>query len=145
MRNLNRFLLWIALGVFAAASGYSQITTSGINGKVINPDGSSLPGATVIATHVPSGTQYGVATNTDGFFNIQGMRPGGPYSVDISFVGYSKKSFTEINLLLGEFFTLNALLTESSSQLGEVVVIGARPSAFRTEKPVLQAISASRI
>ena len=134
MRNLSKFLVLIVLGVFTAFSGYSQITTSGMNGKVTNPDGTPLPGATVTVIHVPSGTKYAVATNTDGLFNLQGMRSGGPYSVEVSSVGYSKKTFTDINLSLGTFFTLNAKLAESNKQLGEIVVIGARPSAFSTDK-----------
>ncbi len=117
MRNLTKFLLIIALGIFTAISGYSQVTTSGINGKVTNPDGSSLPGATVIATHVPSGTTYGAVTNTEGLFTIQGMKPGGPFTVEVSFVGYSKRTYTDITLFLGETFLLNAPLTQSQVDL----------------------------
>jgi hypothetical protein len=62
------------------------------------------------------------------------MRPGGPYKVEVSFVGFSKKTYTDIELLLGENFTLNTGLTESSTELNEVVVVGAKPSAFNTTK-----------
>jgi len=41
-----------------------------------------LAGATVVAIHVPSGTRYGALTNADGFYSINGMRPGGPYTID---------------------------------------------------------------
>ncbi len=109
-------------------------TTSGLTGRIVDSKGAALPGATVLAIHEPSGTQYGALTNNEGFFNIQGMRPGGPYKIEVSFIGFSKKTFTEISLLLGEAYTLKTELTESASELGEVIVVGARPSAFGTEK-----------
>jgi len=134
MRNLTRFLLFLALGVFAATGGYSQITTSGINGKVTSPDGTTLPGATIVATHVPSGTLYGAVSNAEGLFNIQGMRPGGPYTVGVSFVGYSKRTYTDITLFLGEAFVLNTTLTQSQVDLGEVMVVGTKSSQFKSTK-----------
>ena len=62
------------------------------------------------------------------------MRPGGPYKVEVSFVGFSKKTFTEISLSLGETYVLNTDLTESNTELNEVVVVGAKPSKFNTTK-----------
>ena len=134
MRNFTRFLLIFLLGVLFAGSGYSQVTTSGINGKVTGSDGSALPGATVVAVHVPSGTKYAAATNEQGLFNIQGMRPGGPFTVEVSFVGYSKRTFTDITLYLGETFVLNTPLKQSQVDLGEVTVVGTKSSQFKTTK-----------
>jgi len=134
MHHLKRLsVIVLFLGMTGLLFGQGS-TTSAMSGRILDDGGQPLPVATVVATHVPSGTQYGVVTNEDGYFNIQGMRPGGPYTVGVSFVGYSKKSFTDINLSLGQTFILNTKLTLSSSQLGEVVIIGERPSAFRTEK-----------
>jgi hypothetical protein len=109
-------------------------TTSGINGKILDPSGKPLAGATIVAVHVPSGSQYGALTNGDGLFSIQGMRPGGPYSIEVSFIGYAKKSLTDISLLLGENFVVNTSLEEASTQLSEVVVVGARAPVFNSEK-----------
>ncbi|OFY63264.1 MAG: TonB-dependent receptor, partial [Bacteroidetes bacterium RBG_13_43_22] len=44
------------------------------------------------------------------------------------------KTFTDINLLLGETFALNTGLTQSSTELNEVVVVGTKPSKFNTTK-----------
>ncbi|HSO88817.1 MAG TPA: carboxypeptidase regulatory-like domain-containing protein [Draconibacterium sp.] len=105
---------------------YSQVTTSGVSGTVADTNGEMLPGATVVAVHQPSGTQYGTVTNSEGRFNLQGMRPGGPYKVDISFVGYATSSVTDLTLNLGDNFTLNSVLKESDIALGEVVITAAR-------------------
>jgi hypothetical protein len=121
--------LFISVIMFGQAT-----TTSGINGKIVDPDGKPLAGAAVVAVHVPSGFQYGALANSEGFFTIQGMRPGGPYNIEVSFIGYSKKSVTDISLLLGELFVLNTTLEEASTQLNEVVVVGAKTPVFNSEK-----------
>ena len=71
---------------------------------------------------------------TEGRFNLQGMRPGGPYSVNVSFVGYATASYTDITLYLGESFILNAQIKESAVEVAEVTIIGSRPSKFSTTK-----------
>ncbi len=100
----------------------------------MDKNGQALAGATILAVHVPSGSQYGAIANTEGFFTIQGMRPGGPYAVEISFIGYSKKSISDITLSLGESFVLNTPMEEGTSTLAEVVVVGAKAPIFNSEK-----------
>lgn len=132
----NNFLkLCLTLVLFAGvmASVMAQVTTSGINGK-ISSNNESLPGAAVVAIHIPSGTQYGTVTNADGRFSLQGMRTGGPYKVSVSFVGYGSETFTDINLALGESFVLNAALKEATETVGEVTVVGTKPSPYNSEK-----------
>lgn len=121
--------LFISVLMFGQGS-----TTSSMSGKIVDKNGQALPGATIVAVHVPSGSQYGALANGDGHFIIQGMRPGGPYSVEITFVGYSKKSITDITLNLGELFVINANMDESAAALGEVVVVGTKAPVFNSEK-----------
>jgi hypothetical protein len=133
MKMRLRFILTFSIVLLFGNLVFSQVTTSGMNGTVTSGQGERLPGATVIAVHQPSGTQYGTVTNNEGRFNLQGMRPGGPYQVEVSFVGYSKGTYTDIRLYLGESFVLDVALTESAVDLGEVMVVG-RASAFQTDK-----------
>jgi hypothetical protein len=114
--------LWLGISMAAL----SQVTTSGISGLVSTETGESLPGATVVAVHQPSGTQYATITNDQGRFLLQGMRTGGPYKVDISFVGYQTMSFTGVTLSLGDVLTLNTKLSETSITIGDVVVTAVR-------------------
>lgn len=131
MKHIFMMLLFLFMSVLIYGQGS---TTSSMSGKISDGQGGPLTGATVVATHVPSGTMYGATVNNQGLFAIQGMRPSGPYKVEVSFIGFSKKTFTEISLLLGETYVLNTDLTESSTELNEVVVIGAKPSKFGTTK-----------
>lgn len=57
--------------LFLIQTVFAQITTSGINGQVKEENG-YLPGATVLAIHLPSGTRYGTVTNIDGRFILTG-------------------------------------------------------------------------
>ncbi|MDR2621333.1 MAG: carboxypeptidase-like regulatory domain-containing protein, partial [Dysgonamonadaceae bacterium] len=84
MKKIKHLLVAVLLLVSTLA--YSQVTTSSMSGKVT--DGKEpLIGATVKATHQPSGTNYGAATNAEGRFSIQGMRTGGPYKIEVIYLG----------------------------------------------------------
>ncbi|WP_083326406.1 carboxypeptidase-like regulatory domain-containing protein [Hymenobacter coccineus] len=73
-----RYLLLMLL-MLTAHLGWSQgTTTAAMNGVISDKTGMGLPGATVIAVHTPTNTQYVVPTNSDGRFNLQNMRVGAP-------------------------------------------------------------------
>ena len=122
-----RHALALVLLLFSARLGWSQgATTAAMSGTITDSKGQDLPGATVIAVHTPTNTQYVAPTNADGRFNIQNMRVGGPYTVKVTFVGYQDFTRTGINLTLAENFRLDAKLGEASTQLTEVSVTGRR-------------------
>ena len=83
----KRLHFLIAMLMFFTSGVMAQITTSGITGKVTS-QGEDVIGATVTAVHQPSGTLYRAVTNIDGRYTIQGMRVGGPYKVEITYVGH---------------------------------------------------------
>jgi len=111
---------------------HAQVTTSAMNGRVMEGD-EPVIGATIQAVHEPSGTRYGTITNVDGRFSLQGMRTGGPYSVEISYIGYQTAIYTGITLQLGEAYMLDATLSQSSELLDEVIIVASR-SKFAGEK-----------
>jgi len=50
------------------------VTTGAISGVVKDDQGGVIPGATVLAVHVPSGTKYEAVTQADGRFVMPGLR-----------------------------------------------------------------------
>ncbi len=124
--------LLVAVMMFIMSSAMAQVTTSSMTGKVV-AEGEDVIGATVEAVHTPSGTRYQAVTNAKGIFSINGMRVGGPYKVQISYIGYQTKVVDGINLQLAETYNLNTSLSEDAQQLGEVVV-SAKATKFTTEK-----------
>jgi hypothetical protein len=126
MRNLSlRHFTLLLLLLLTAHLGWGQgATTASMSGVVTDGKGEALPGATVLAIHTPTNTQYGVGTNADGRYNIQGMRVGGPYTIRVSFVGYQDITKTGIVLALGETLRLDIPLSASATELGNVVVTG---------------------
>lgn len=129
MKNLSVFVLFLFCLTFTLNA---QVTTSGISGKV-TAEGELLIGATVQAVHEPSGTTYGTVTNADGRYSLQGMRTGGPYTVEVSYVGFQKAVYKNITLQLGETYLLDVKLTESLS-LDEVVVTASKAALFNSQK-----------
>ena len=59
----------------------SQVTTSTYSGVVRNANNEPLVGATITATHNPTGTVYRVASRAGGRFDLYNMNPGGPYTI----------------------------------------------------------------
>lgn len=116
-------LFLLMLSIFACCAANAQVTTSGMNGTVVDQNGQPLVGATVIAVHTPSGTQYGAVTDKNGNYNLQGLRTGGPYSVTFSFVGYQSVEFPGLMLSLGQTLKRDAFLKDSQEL--EAVVIKA--------------------
>ena len=123
--GFHKFLLTVTLIVSAFIS-YAQVTTSSMTGTVKDAKGEALIGATVKATHLPSGTVYGTTTQVDGRYTIPNMRVGGPYKVEISYVSYSGQNFNDLFLKLGSPLKLDANLESGTQTLKEITVSGNR-------------------
>lgn len=134
MKHLVKYALLVTLSAFMSIVSFAQVTTSSLGGRVVDDKGVPVIGAGVVATHEPSGTVYGAVTNNDGRYTIQGMRPGGPYKVEVSGLGYQSSIFTNLTLQLGEMYSLNAIIKEASEELSESVVIASAASKFAAEK-----------
>ena len=118
---------------FIFSTAMAQITTSSVSGK-ITANGEDVIGATIKAVHQPSGTVYRAVTNMDGRYSIQGMRPGGPYVLEVTYVGYKNKQVKGISLSLGQNTVLNETLAEDAAQLEDVVVVADRNNNMRTDR-----------
>ena len=119
MKRLFSIILTLLLTVTAIA----QTTTASLQGFVTDGGGTPLAGATVVATHIPTATVYGTVADINGAYHLQGLRVGGPYKVEFSYIGYQEKSFDDVTLSLGEKRHVDASLADAKAI--ETVVIRA--------------------
>ena len=134
MKKTFKVLLLSLAAMFFVVSAHAQLTTSALGGKVTDSSGEAIPGATVVAVHTPSGSQYYGLTNGEGRFAINGMRAGGPYTIEVSCLGYRKVNYTDVTLQLAETYAITATLPDDSELLHEAIVISQAASKFSTEK-----------
>ncbi|ARK13282.1 TonB-dependent receptor [Fibrivirga algicola] len=127
---LSGMLLTVLFGSGAMA----QVTTGAINGIVTDSKGEGLPGATVVATHEPSGTRYGTTCNVSGRYTLPTVRVGGPYTIKVTFVGYKEQTTNNVFVNLGTAADANFRMTDEGTSLNEVVITTNRSDIFSSDR-----------
>jgi hypothetical protein len=100
----------------------AQVTTATLTGRVSDAKGGNMPGAKVVAIHVPSGTQYATITNDEGWYIVPNARVGGPYRVTVSSVGSKEVKIEDIYLNLGQKTPVDVTLTDGTVELTGVEI-----------------------
>lgn len=118
MKKIVYAISTIALIALLFQSAHAQ-TTGKITGKVIDQKTSeTLIGATVSI----EGTTNGAATDVDGHYVLNGLRPG-KYSVMLRYMGYQTKVISDVEVKAGAATTLDiAAVPAQSTALKEVVI-----------------------
>ncbi len=129
MQRLIPRLLLAALMMTAFVSGFAQETTAKLSGNVTDAKGAPISGASVVVKHEPTGFSTGAQTNSKGNYVIPNLKPGGPYTITISFTGLQTEKLENINLNLGDNSDANITLKQDDKNLKEVVVTGAKRGA----------------
>lgn len=126
---MKRIFLSLSLLILPCLLLAQGVTTSSMSGKIIDESGEAVAGATVVATHTPTGTVYGTSSLPNGTYNLPNLRVGGPYTIKISFVGFETYEREGINLRLGTKFELDVTLREGSYELEGLEITATRLSA----------------
>jgi len=132
--TLFRVAFMLLAGIFATISANAQVTSSAIGGRITDNKGEVLPGATVVAVHIPSGSKYGAVSDTDGRYFMPNIRVGGPYRVTVTFVGYAEVVQEGIVANLGTTANVNIALSEDGQVLNEVIVRSSRSDVFSSSR-----------
>lgn len=127
-------ILLLAIALSSSLIHAQGITTASVSGTVTDTNGEPLIGATVIAVHVPSGTQYGAITRIDGGYTLPAMRVGGPYTITTSYVGFEDMVEEEIFLSLGQDLNLNNKLSDGAVALEGVTVVAQKTGVLNSEQ-----------
>lgn len=126
MSDLSKLMLAALTAPAFAVCASAQVTTSSLDGQVVDENQQPVIGATVLAVHNPSGSRYRAVTNAEGRYTIQGMRTGGPYTVTVSYLGYATRTYEKLYLELGVTTPINVDIAPKESTLGEATVVTAR-------------------
>ncbi|MBA2249807.1 MAG: TonB-dependent receptor [Chitinophagaceae bacterium] len=122
---MKRLLIYVFL-IITSFKLSAQETTSTLSGSVTDNSGTPVSGASIIIKHEPTGYITGGQTNTKGRFVIPNLKPGGPYTVKISFVGFQEQTMDNVNLSLGNNPDATIALVSNDKALQEVVIAGTR-------------------
>ncbi len=123
IRGLRIVALLPALVVLFVSSAAGQgITSSAISGIVRGPDGQPVVAAQVSVTNAASGIQTGVLGGSDGRYFVSHIEPGGPYTIEVSSIGFETQRRAGIRLSLGQTLRLNFILSEQAIQLEGLII-----------------------
>ncbi|UIR57764.1 TonB-dependent receptor [Sphingobacterium sp. SRCM116780] len=122
---MKKSLLFFALTVASYGAIHAQTTTSSVTGVVKQSTGQTTTGATIKITHQSSGATFSGSADANGHFNIANLQDGGPYKIEVTYLGQKPLIYDNVFLKAGEALQLNPVFSESSStNLDEVVVVG---------------------
>jgi hypothetical protein len=113
----------ISIAALAPSIAASQgVTTSALTGTVTDAEGKPIQGATVTATHVPSGTEYRATVTSSGRYNLPNLRVGGPYRIRATSIGYEPRTEDDVNLALAQSSRVDFRLNRAAVTLQGVTV-----------------------
>ncbi len=125
-RLFSRAVLLVTAVIAFATTASAQITTATIVGKVVGASGEPLGNAQVAVVLPATGEKYGAMTGDDGKFHVPNLKPGGPYEVTVSRIGFKKETKAGIFAALGVNTTVNVALTATAVQLSTAVITADR-------------------
>lgn len=109
---------------------YGQETIASLGGIIRDSKGTPIEGATITLKHEPTGFTSRAMSNNKGYYFINNLQPGGPYTFNVTYVGQSAEEKTNYNLALGAN-TLDQQMAEVATTLATVTVSG-RSSSLRS-------------
>ena len=131
IKKIVRLLTLLLIFPFAINA---QVTTSTITGTVKSDKAEALEGATIKATHTPSGSVYTTVSKKSGTFTLPNLRIGGPYTIQVDYVGHKSQTVQDVTLSLGEPYNLNIVLTNNTTELTTVTVVSNKGRNVEKDK-----------
>ncbi len=97
------------------------------SGTVIDPSGSSVSGATIVARNERTGEERVVVANADGRYVLTGLRPS-IYTIKVTFQGFAPVEYTGVQLAAAQEFPLD--LTLQAAGVTEAVTVKGNATAM---------------
>jgi outer membrane receptor protein involved in Fe transport len=129
----GRSLVFVVCALLAAAPLMAQ-QQGFIGGKLVDPDGLALPGATVTVTEQNTGFSRNVITAETGAYAVPNLAPG-TYTVTVEMPGFGTLKRTDILLTAGSEMVLDLKMQVGGVQ-EQVTVTGQSPLVERTSNKI---------
>ena len=117
--------VFVAILAATATAQAQGISTAGLRGRVVDPAGTPVAGALITLEHTGTGATSTAITSSDGRFSLRGQRPGGPYTVTVTRIGFGNHTREDLELLLGRFVNLDVMLLSQAVRI-EGIEVAAR-------------------
>jgi hypothetical protein len=133
-RLVPQHLLIVAAAVLTAIArpAGAQTTTGNIRGYVRGPNDTPVPDAQVAARDPSMGLTRGTVSNTSGFYNLAGLRPGS-YELTVRRIGFTPQTRT-VTVGIGQTLTVDFTIQEAATQLAAVSVTTTATETARTSE-----------
>jgi hypothetical protein len=108
----------------------AQDTRGAITGRITDPSGAVIPGASVVVTNTAIGLRNAIQTNSDGYYQALFLPPG-PYNVEAVSQGFKKAVREKIEVRVADRLEINLALEVGASE--QSVTITAEAPLMNTE------------
>lgn len=116
LRSTKAFLLSvIMLCILSMLTQAQQAATATLSGRVLDPNGAAIPGATVSATQKATGVKREATTNNEGSYVLAHLPPG-DYELRVQARGFAVKVSQSISLAVGQTIAVDTMLEIGATQ-----------------------------
>jgi hypothetical protein len=129
---MKRHVLLVLVALLLPAIGSAQTPLGAVSGTVLDQSGGVLPGATVTLTNTGTGQVMTAVSGDTGAFLFPQV-PVGIYKVTVSLEGFKAAEFTDVNVAVGQQYSLTARLAIGAQT--EIVTVEAGASLVSTTTP----------
>ena len=137
-RGFTLLLTLLAVFPLMLWDAAAQTSTGVITGRVIDQQGTAVPGADVVLTQELTGVKLATKTETSGDFVFPSVQPG-RYAVSVQAQGFKRLEKTEIVLTSSERLSVGSLSSQVGS-LTESITVIAEATPVQTESQERSAV-----
>jgi len=130
MRTLRRLLAAVVCVGLPAGALFAQSSSGTITGRVLDPAGQAVPGATVTLLRTDTGETRTLVTPRSGDVTFVSLQPG-PYSLQVEMQGFKTLRKDDLSLSSSERLSVGDVALELGAQ-NETVVVQAEVTAVQT-------------
>jgi hypothetical protein len=137
---LGATMLWsLALWIPPTRLAAQGVTTGAISGTVTDVAGKPVENAQVQVVNRSTGFRSGSLTRASGYYYVQGLEVGGPYTVTVRRIGYEPAERNGVTISLSSTTRVDLQLAQTAVTLSAVTVSGTVQAS--TFSPAHQGVS----